>query len=87
MSTPSNLTEEQKRVWDWAMKAPLYRKGDMVDVGDFKVELLEDSLAHGCPKVRKLYNGEEFCCTMQGHTYIVNTLLDLIEKFRENKVG
>ena len=87
MSTPSNLTEEQKRIWDWAMKAPLYRRNDIVDKGEFEVKLLEESLAHGCPKVKRLDTGEEYYCTMYGHGTIVDSLFELVEKFRENKVG
>jgi hypothetical protein len=81
---PSGLTKEEENDWAWAMRAPLFRVGDVVDMGDFKVRLLEDSLAHGSPRVKRLDTGAEYYCTMYGHAAIVGKMQQIVAEFRSS---
>jgi len=57
MSRPDNLTPEESKKWNEAMRSPVL-KGTVIVDGKLKFKTLEDSTAHGCPWVEILEPGQ-----------------------------
>ena len=77
MSYPDGLSEQQMKIMQEAMDFPLYRKGDIIlHLGKHRLEILEDSTAHGCPLTRELKTGEVRYTTMYGHYDVYKQLCE-----------
>jgi hypothetical protein len=74
MSYPSVLTKKQMKIMNKAMNHPLYKKGDIVHRGKYR--LLEDAKAHGCPWVEDVETGEKSCMTMYGHMAVFKQMCE-----------
>ena len=74
MSYPSVLTKKQMEIMHKAMKYSLYKKGDLVHHGKYR--LLEDAAAHGCPWVEDVETGERRCMTMYGHMEVFKQMCE-----------
>ena len=75
MSYRSGLNEQQEEIMFQAITFPLFKKGDVIDLKEHgKRRLLEDSAAHGCPRVVNIDTEEEYCMTMNGHGVIYEAI-------------
>jgi len=78
MSVPYGLSEFDEKLWDWAIKCPLFKCGDVLldpDV-DMEFTVLDDSEAHGAPCIRTK-DGDELCKTLNYHGDVVKAIQEL----------